>query len=329
MERFLLMENAPQKKRFLDSNYAYFLIGFTIGMLILIVYGTYKTNENSASKNTDSNSSTIGKVILPKVPDTLNFAGESVPMYNSEVKERVQREFLVNTYWHASTILALKRADRWFPVIEPILKRYNIPDDFKYVPVAESNLTNAASFAGAIGYWQFTEDVAKKFGLEVNNQVDERYNMEKSTEAACRYFVTAYKTFNNWTLAAAAFNMGTNGLQKQLDKQKTANYYNLVLSEETSRYIPRIIALKQILTHPNEYGYYLKQNQLYKPLKTYEVEVNKPVKDWADFAIAHGINYKILKYYNPWLRDVSLKNRRHKSYTIKLPVKGSIDIVKD
>ncbi len=323
------MENAPQKKKFLDSNYSYFLIGFTIGMLILIVYGTYKTNQNNKSKNIDNNSSEISEVVLPKIPDNLNFAGESVPMYNFEVKERVQREFLVNTYWHASTILALKRANRWFPVIEPILKRYNIPDDFKYVPVAESNLTNAVSSAGAVGYWQFTEEVAKKFGLEVNNQVDERYNIEKSTEAACRYFQAAHKEFNNWTLAAASFNMGTNGLEKQLNKQKASNYYNLVLSDETSRYIPRIIAFKQILTNPEEYGYYLKSDELYKPLKTFNVEVKSPVKDWADFAINHGINYKILKFYNPWLRDISLKNTSNKTYSIEIPEKGSIEIVKD
>jgi len=322
------MENQQGKKKFFDSNYAYFLIGFTIGMLILIVYGTYKTNKDSKSEN-DNNYPAISKVDLPNVPDSLNFAGEPVPMYNFEVKERVEREFLVNTYWHASTILALKRANRWFPVIEPILKKYNIPDDFKYVPIVESNLTNAVSSAGAVGYWQFTKDVAKKFGLEVDDQVDERYNVEKSTDAACRYFQVAYNQFKNWTLAAAAFNMGTNGMEKQLDKQKAASYYNLVLSDETSRYIPRIIALKEILTHPKEYGYDLKPDELYKPLKTYDVEIKTHLKDWADFAIAHGINYKILKYYNPWLRDVSLKNKRNKTYTIELPVKGSIEIVKD
>ncbi len=321
------MENGIGKKKFLDSNYAYFLIGFTIGMLILIIYGTYKTNKDSKSEH-ESDPSTMSKVVLPKIPDSLNFSGESVPMYNFEVKERVEREFLVNTYWHASTILALKRANRWFPVIEPILKKYNIPDDFKYVPVVESNLTNAASSAGAIGYWQFTKDVAKKFGLEVNDQVDERYSVKKSTEAACKYFIDADSEFNNWTLAAAAFNMGSNGLKDQLEKQKAKNYYNLVLSDETSRYIPRIIAMKEILTHPEEYGYFLKHGELYMPLKTFDVEVNSPVKSWADFAIGHGINYKILKYYNPWLRDTFLKNKRNKTYIIEIPVKGSIEIVK-
>ena len=311
------------KKKILNSNYTYFLIGFTIGMLILIVYGTYKTNQNR------SDPPDIKKVVLPEIPDSLNFAGEPVPMYNFEVKERVEREFFVNTYWYASTILALKRTNRWFPVIEPILKKYNIPDDFKYVPVVESNLTNAVSPAGATGYWQFTKGVAKKFGLEVNNQVDERYNVKKSTEAACKYFLAAYNQFNNWTLAAAAFNMGSNGLEDQLEKQKAKNYYNLVLSDETSRYIPRIIALKQILTHPAKYGFYLKHDELYKPLKTFDLEINSSVKDWADFAISKGINYKILKYYNPWLRDTSLKNRKNKTYTIEMPEKGSIEIVKD
>ncbi len=322
------MENGQVKKKFLDSNYAYFLIGFTIGMLILIIYGTYKTNKDSKSKN-NNDSAAIRKVVLPEIPDSLNFAGEPVPMYNFEVKERIEREFLVNTYWYASTILALKRANRWFPVIEPILRKYNIPDDFKYVPVVESNLTNAASSAGAIGYWQFTKDVARKFGLEVNNQVDERYNVKKSTEAACKYFIAADSEFNNWTLAAAAFNMGSNGLKDQLEKQKAKNYYNLVLSDETSRYIPRIIAMKEILTHPEEYGYYLKHDELYMPLKTFDVEVNSSVKNWADFAFSQGINYKILKFYNPWLRDTFLKNKRNKTYTIEIPEKGSIKIVKE
>ncbi len=326
------MEQENKKKKYTGANSFYLLIGFVLGITIITIFGIYRnTGESTRAKDPIiyKNESMINPVELPEIPDKLNFAGERVPLENFEVKERIQREFLVNTYWYSSTILGMQRANRWFPVIDPILKRYNIPDDFKYIPVIESDLTNAISPAGAVGFWQITEAVAKKYGLEVNNEVDERYNVEKSTEAACKYFLDAYNKYKSWTLAAASFNMGMNGMDRQLERQKAHNYYNLVLSDETSRYIPRVIAIKQIFTHPKEYGFDLTESELYPPLKTYNITIDSSVSNWADFAIGRGINYKILKYYNPWLRDTFLTNLQNKVYKIKMPAKGSIVIIKD
>ncbi len=269
------------------------------------------------------------RIISPPVPEKLSFCGEEVPLYNWDVKERLEREIIVNTYYHSSTILYLKRAARWFPVIEPILKKYRIPNDFKYMAVIESGLENVVSPAGATGFWQLMKPAARKFGLIVNKEVDERYNVEKSTEAACKYLLDAKKKYGNWTLAAASYNLGTNGITNQLDRQKSTNYYNLVLNEETSRFVFRLLAVKEVLEHPKRYGFDIKEEDMYKPLKYFEVEVNKGVKHWADFAAKYGINYKILKLYNPWLRQNYLKNRKHKKFLVKIPVKGSIKVIPD
>ena len=250
-----------------------------------------------------------------------------MPLDNFEVRERMDREFIVNTYYHSFTILAMKKANRYFPVIEPILKENGIPDDFKYVAVIESGLSNVISPAGATGYWQFMEEAGNKYGLEINDEVDQRYDLKKSTEAACLYIKDARDQFGSWTMAAASFNMGTNGVEKQMARQKTNNYYNLVLGEETSRYIARIIAIKTILQHPENYGFAITKEDLYPPLPTYEISINEPINDLADFAIEKGINYKILKMYNPWLRDNVLTNKARKTYTIEMPVKGSIKVI--
>ncbi len=266
-------------------------------------------------------------IITPEVPDYLVFAGERIPTENYEVKERIEREFIVNTYWHSATLLAIKRTSRWFPLIEPILKAYNIPDDFKYLCVAESYLRNVISPAGATGFWQFMKETGQKYGLEIRSQVDERYNLEKSTVAACNYLKDAYEMFGTWTMAAASYNMGTNGAENQMQRQKTNNYYNLVLNEETSRYIARIVALKYIMQNPTKHGFDLKPGELYHPLKYYEVKLDSSVTDLADFASLYDINYKILKMYNPWLRENYLNNDEGKNYKIKLPEKGSIEII--
>ncbi len=267
------------------------------------------------------------RIMTPEVPDYLVFAGERIPTENYEVKERIEREFIVNTYWHSATLLAIKRTSRWFPLIEPILKAYNIPDDFKYLCVAESYLRNVISPAGATGFWQFMKETGQKYGLEIRNQVDERYNLEKSTVAACNYLKDAYEMFGTWTMAAASYNMGTNGAENQMQRQKTNNYYNLVLNEETSRYIARIVALKYIMQNPTKHGFDLKPGELYHPLKYYEVKLDSSVTDLADFAALYDINYKILKMYNPWLRENYLNNDEGKNYKIKLPEKGSIEII--
>lgn len=268
-------------------------------------------------------------IINPEIPEHLVFAGERVPLENYEVKERIEREFIVNTYWHSATLLAIKRANRWFPVIEPLLKENNIPEDFKYLCVAESYLRNVISPAGATGFWQFLNDTGKKYGLEINSQVDERYHLEKSTAAACNYLKDAYEMFGTWTMAAASYNMGTNGAENQMERQKSNNYYNLVLNEETSRYIARIVALKYIMQNPAKYGFDINPDNLYHPLSFYEVNLDSSVSDFADYAALYGINYKILKMYNPWLRDNYLINDQKKTYKIKLPEEGTIEIINE
>lgn len=308
------------------TKFIYFSAGILTGAVVLFLFG-YTKLDKAIVQETEFPQGY--KIISPVLPDDPEFAGEEVPVENFEVKERIDREFLVNTYWHSFTMLSMKRAGRWFPVIEEILDENNIPEDFKYLSVIESGLANAVSPAGATGFWQFMEASAVKYGLEVNDNVDERYHVEKSTEAACKYLNEAYDKFGSWTIAAASYNMGMNGMGKQLARQKTRNYYNLVLSEETSRYIARIIALKAIMENPEDYGFSLDDDDLYSELDIYDIEVNYPVHDLADWAINKGINYKILKMYNPWLRDISLINKNRKTYLIKMPEKGSINIISD
>lgn len=269
------------------------------------------------------------KIVSPKIPDNITIFGEGVPLENFEVYERVDREILVNTYWHSSTILAIKRAARWFPVIEPILKQNNIPDDFKYLAVVESNLENVVSSAGATGYWQFIKSAAKQYGLEVTDEVDERYDVEKSTVAACKYLNTAFQMFGNWTMSASSYNAGMSGIDKWSGLQKTTNYWNLVLGSETSRYVSRIIAMKLIMENPTAYGYDLKDEDLYKPLKFKEVELNASVENFADYSESLGINYKTLKLFNPWLRDTKLKVKNGVTYKIKAPEEGSINLISE
>lgn len=259
------------------------------------------------------------KIFIPTVPDKLDFCGELVPLNDIDVKERIERELFVNAYWYSSTILALKRANRWFPVIEPILKKYAIPDDFKYLAVIESNLSNVISNAGAVGFWQLMEAAAKKYGLEVTKEVDERYNVEKSTEAACKYLREAYLKYKSWTLAAASYNYGMNGIDLQINRQRTKNYYNLFLNTETYRFVARILAMKEIMTNPEKYGYYLKKEDLYQPIQTNEIIVKSSINNLVSFAEKHGINYKVLKLLNPWLRADYLPNKSNKIYVIKIP----------
>ncbi len=257
------------------------------------------------------------------IPEKLEFAGEPVPMENFDVWESYDREILVNTYWQSQTLLFIKRANRYFPVIEPILKEYGIPDDFKYLALAESGLTNAISPAGAVGYWQFLAGTARDYGLEVNEEVDERYHLEKSTVAACRFLLESYTNYDSWTMAAASYNAGRRGVNNQINIQKETNYYDLLLNEETQRYIFRILAIKSILENPSGYGFHLRESDLYPPIDWFEIQVNSRVEDFADFAKEFNTNYKMLKYLNPWLRRPHLTNRRGKTYTIRLPAENA------
>jgi len=253
----------------------------------------------------------------------LNFCGEKPPMYMVDVYERFDKELVINKNLHASTELIIKRSYRYFPIIEPILKEYEIPDDFKYLAVIESKLENVTSPAGARGIWQFMPATAKEYGLEVNDFVDERYHLTKSTEAACKYLLAAKKKFGSWTLAAASYNGGMPGIAKQIERQKTKNdYYDLLLNEETSRYVFRILALKEIMQNPEKYGYFIPTNQRYKPIATKTIEVNTTIENLADWTNQQGINYKILKIHNPWLREISLANKLEKTYLIEIPIEG-------
>ena len=270
----------------------------------LLIYATSESNENTTYFD---------------IPTEMDFASEKVPLNGYEIQERVDRELLINTHLHSSTILILKRANKVFPIIEPILLKYQVPDDFKYLAVIESALVNAVSSAGARGIWQFMPETAKEKGMEVSESVDERYHLEKSTEAACKYLVAAKEKFGSWTLAAASYNGGMAGITKQIEFQQETSYYDLLLNDETSRYVFRILALKTIMKNPEKYGFNLDPKLLYNNIKTRQIQIDSSVSNLAIFAKSQGINYKILKYHNPWLRDKKLDNPSRKLYCIQIP----------
>ncbi len=256
------------------------------------------------------------------LPEQLEFAGEPVPLNNFDTRESLDKEMLVNGYWHSRTIMLLKKSKRYFATIEPILKRYGVPDDFKYLAMAESGLENVVSPAKAVGVWQLLESTAKEYGLEVNEDVDERYDLEKSTEAACQYLLESYRIFGNWTMAAATYNAGRKGLENQITKQKTANYYDLLLNDETARYVFRLMAHKLITEDPSSYGFHLEDNEYYPLIPTHEVEVDEGIPNIAEFALQHSTNYKIIKQFNPWLRQNYLPDQPDKVYHIMIPDSG-------
>ena len=255
-------------------------------------------------------------------PTDMDFCGEKVPTDQADVKERLDREMLVNINLNASTAILIKRANKVFPIIEPILAKYNVPDDFKYLAVIESGLINAISPSGAKGVWQFMPGTAKESKLEVTDQVDERYHIEKSTQAACEYLIKAKNKFGNWTVAAASYNGGMTGLQNHINFQQTSDYYNLWLTEETSRYVFRILALKEIMKNPEKYGYLIPKEALYPKISTKKIMVDSTITNLSTFAISQGINYKILKTHNQWLRDKKLDNPTKKVYEIEIPLEG-------
>lgn len=257
-----------------------------------------------------------------EVPGKVNFAGEPVPLDLFDVKESLERELLSNTYFHSQTIRLIKLANRYFPVIEPILRQNLIPDDFKYLAVAESGLSQAVSPARAVGFWQLLKGTAQENGLEVGKEVDERYHVAKSTQAACNYLISSYEKYGNWSMTAASYNAGRRGMNEQIGRQKKENYYDLLLNEETARYLYRVIALKLIFENPSVYGFNIPENELYPEIPSFTVVVDSTVADFADFAASYNTNYKILKYLNPWLRDKKLFVPAGKSYEIIVPEEG-------
>ena len=256
------------------------------------------------------------------IPERVTFAGEPLPLDLFDVREALDRELLSNAYFHSQTIRLIKLANRYFPQIEPVLKKNLVPDDFKYLAVAESGLSQAVSPAKAVGFWQLLKGTAGDYGLTVNAEVDERYHVVKSTEVACSYLIDSYKKYGNWTMTAASYNVGRRGVDRQIDRQKKQNYYDLLLNEETARYLFRVVAFKMIFEDPAAYGFNLSDADLYPEIPVYSVEVDSAVADFADFAADHQTNYKILKYLNPWLRDNKLTNSGQKKYEILLPEEG-------
>lgn len=258
-------------------------------------------------------------VLTVHVPDSMDFAGEPVPLHLFDVRESLDRELTSCAYWHTQTMLIIKKADRFFSIIEPILKAEGMPDDFKYLAITESNLVpTAVSPSNAVGLWQILEGTAKELGLEVGPEVDERYHIEKSTVAACRYLKRIYERTGSWTMAAASYNNGPNGLARQVERQGEDCYYNLLLNTETARYVFRILAFKALLTDPQRYGFMLKATDIYPRYRYREVQVDSAITNLALFARQQGINYKMLKTLNPWLRDNTLTNKKKRTYTIKI-----------
>ncbi len=286
---------------------------------------TFGTTEEGTDLDHLRNFNDGYKVFSLTLPGELSFCGEKVPLDRIDVRERLDRELLVNTYWQSNTLLAHKRANRWFPLIEKVLAREGVPEDMKYLALIESGLTNAVSPMGATGYWQFMEETAERHGLEVNAEVDERYHVEKSTEAACRYLKNGYAKYGSWALAAASYNLGQGGVDKQLGRQKQENYFDLLLPEETARYVYRILAMKEIISDPERYGFHLRKKDLYPPYSTRVMEVTAPIADLADFALQQHTDYKTLKLLNPWLRDTRLSNREGRAYALLLPSEGFDD----
>jgi hypothetical protein len=256
-------------------------------------------------------------------PDSVFFAGERVPLENFDTRESLEREILTSAFRHSSTILIIKRANRFLPVIEKILKENDIPDDFKYLVAAESEYHNMVSPAGATGFWQIMPLTGREEGMEINSVIDERYNLEKSTEFACKYFKKSFEKFGNWTMTAASYNGGRGAVSEQIAIQKQYDYYNLLLTEETARYIFRAIAYKLVISDPERYGFDLDDSDLYPEIKYFEVNVDSSIADISAFAEKYGTNYKLLKFMNPWLRKPYLTPKPGKIYTLKIPEPGS------
>lgn len=256
----------------------------------------------------------------PPLPAEMTFAGEKVDLDKWYIRERLERELIVSSFSYSLTLMSLKRTGRWFPMIEEIFRREGIPDDLKYLVIAESNLTNAISPAAAVGFWQILDKTGKYYGLVINKEIDQRYDPEKATLAAVRYLKQAKGNFGTWTLAAAAYNAGMRGIGSKLEAQGESDYFSLHMADETARYVFRAMAYKLIHQHPEMYGYFLSPDQYYKPLRTYEIEVTGTVQSWIDFAKAEGITYAQLKYYNPWIRDSKLVNKNRDTFLVKIPV---------
>lgn len=311
------------------KNWLYFYsVAVTIVLAAVLFFGYEHVSSGDYPFVPEAAEGLLGDKELPQtiLPVALNrpfdFAGEPLPMDNFDVRERLDRELTLNSYTHGTTLLNIKSMYRYFPLFEKILKEHGIPDDFKYTAVAESNLRNAVSPAGARGIWQIMAPTAQQYGLEINEEVDERYHPEKATHAACKLLKDYHKKFGNWTLTAAAYNIGGPRLAKERENQMGTSFYDLNLNEETSRYVFRLVAIKAILADPKAFGFLLDSEQGYPPLDNYKiVEVSEPIPSLAVFAKEQGVSYRTFKLYNPWLISTKLTNPARKTYQIKVPEK--------
>tara|TARA_A200000159_G_C7300023_1_gene329658 strand:- start:462 stop:1373 length:912 start_codon:yes stop_codon:yes gene_type:complete len=295
-------------------------VGFFLILLVLFSGFVFNTVGFTALKSYGE--APTYKVYALDLPDTLNFADEKISLSSPDLKERLDRELLVNTYWQSNMMLLLKRANKYFPTIEKILKEEGVPSDLKYLSVIESGLENAISPAGAKGFWQIMRTTGKEYGLEVNSNVDERYHIELSTRMATKYLKKAKNKFGSWTLAVASYNRGIRGIQRNLNQQKVENYFDLRLGKETSRYVFRVLAVKEIIENPMKYGYVYDHTDLYYPVPVRYHGLDTAISNLATFAKKMGVNYKILKIHNPWLLQNHLNNKSRKYYEIAIPEKG-------
>jgi membrane-bound lytic murein transglycosylase D len=299
------------------------LLALLAGMICLLLEVALK-NTRYSTEDTET------RIILSKdyqkfglfIPRDLNFAGESLPLERPDVLEKMRKELFSKAYHQTQWMVFMARSAAWFPIIEPILKRNGVPDDIKYIALVESNLTNAVSPKGATGFWQFVESSGLKYGLEIGGNIDERYNVERSTEAACQYFKDAYKMFGSWTLAAASFNLGMGGIEKELKQQNGKTLFDLSLNSETSSYIFKLIAIKEILSKPKHYGFLVSRNRFPGPIRTNYIKINTAIPDLLEFDIVNGWPVGTTRYFNPWITGNTLPNDSARTYRIKIPDKS-------
>ncbi len=294
----------------------------TFSLLLLLLTSFSCLGSPSSSPSTlEPGDKEPAKVFFAEVPNSLDFAGEEVPLHYPDIKESLQREIGVTMYMHSSTLRTLRAMKRYFAIIEPILKEYGVPDDFKYLAMAESGLNpEARSGAGAAGLWQFVKSAAKDHKIETGDNTDMRYEVETATRAAAKYLKNSYNRFGSWTMAAASYNLGPAGVSRRAKTQGVDNYYDLFLPEETMRYVHRILALKLVATNPEKYGFILTEDDYQKPFENYTVvTVSDSEIKWSEVAKKHGTNYKILRLLNPWIRSYEYTNKGNTEYKVKIP----------
>ncbi len=283
--------------------------------------------ENEKIKQENNKSGVVQKMVIPPLPEEASFAGENVPLQYFDVRESLLRELTTITHWHGSLMYIMQLSGRYKPLIDKILKEEGLHPDFFYLCIAESSLQPVGSPAGARGYWQFLKATGKEYGLEINNEIDERYNWEKSTRAACTYLKKAYEKYGTWTLAAASYNVGMANINERIKYQEITDYYNMQLPLETARYVFRAVAFKTIMNNPQAYGFYLKESDYYKPIECKEVLVKGSIANWSSFAAKHNTNFKMIKMLNEWIRSNKLNNKSKKTYKVLVPVNGARETV--